>query len=506
MAGITSNEKPSPSYNNGNSPLSSQTASGEEAGRIARPKAWIYKPLKLGPLSLPWYASPPTQLTMVAFVCFLCPGMYNSLSGLGGGGQVDATAANNGSVALYSTFSVVGFFAGSIANRLGIRLTLSFGGLGYCIYIASLLSYNHNQNAGFVIFAGALLGVCAGLLWTAQGAIMMSYPNEGSKGRYISWFWMIFNLGAVIGSLIPLGQNFHSTANGVNDGTYIAFMVLTFAGACLAWTLVDSKHVQRADGSHVIVMKHPTWKSEILGLLETLRTDTYIILLFPMFFASNWFYTYQFNVVNLAKFNIRTRALNNTLYWLSQIVGAYIFGYALDVRRVSRPLKAKASWVVLLVITMVIWGGGYAWQKGYTRADTSPESVVKTDWKDPGYVGPMFLFMFYGFFDAAWQTSVYWYMGSLTNNGRKLANFAGFYKGIQSAGAAVIFRIDALKAPFMNEFASCWALLAGSLLFALPVILMKIRETVPTEEDLQFSDETLADVTGSSPGVMSEKA
>jgi MFS family permease len=44
--------------------------------------------------------------------------------------------------------------------------------------------------------------VCAGLLWCAQGAIMMSYPPEESKGRYISWFWMIFNLGAVIGSLV----------------------------------------------------------------------------------------------------------------------------------------------------------------------------------------------------------------------------------------------------------------------------------------------------------------
>jgi hypothetical protein len=36
------------------------------------------------------------------------------------------------------------------------------------------------------------------------GAIMMSYPPEGSKGRYISWFWMIFNLGAVIGSLVSI--------------------------------------------------------------------------------------------------------------------------------------------------------------------------------------------------------------------------------------------------------------------------------------------------------------
>jgi hypothetical protein len=32
------------------------------------------------------------------------------------------------------------------------------------------------------------------------------------------------------------------------------------------------------------------------------------------------------------------------------------------------------------------------------------------------------------------------FMGSLTNNSRKLANFAGFYKGIQSAGAAITWR------------------------------------------------------------------
>lgn len=85
-------------------------------------------------------------------------------------------------------------------------------------------------------------------------------------------------------------------------------------------------------------------------------------------------------------------------------------------------------------------------------------------------------------------------MGALTNNGRKLANFAGFYKGIQSAGAAIIFRIDALEAPYMNEFASCWGLLAGSLLIALPLILMKVRDTVPLEDDIKFSDESIEEV------------
>jgi len=205
MAEISSNEKGTTTQDV-NSPSLSHSAAAEMGGHIDQPRSWMYRPLQVGPLRLPWYASPSTQLTMVAFVCFMCPGMFNALSGLGGGGQVDATAANNGAVALYSTFSVVGFFAGSIANRLGIRLTLSIGGLGYSVYIASLLSYNHNGNAAFVIFAGALLGVCAGLLWTAQGAIMMSYPKEDSKGRYISWFWMIFNLGGVIGSLVSFSD------------------------------------------------------------------------------------------------------------------------------------------------------------------------------------------------------------------------------------------------------------------------------------------------------------
>ena len=185
-------------------------------------------------------------------------------------------------------------------------------------------------------------------------------------------------------------------------------MVLTFCGAALAWCLVDARHVQRADGSHVVLMKNPTWKSEVLGLLETLRTDSWVVFLFPMFIASNWFYTYQFNGVNLARFNVRTRALNGVLYWASQIIGAYVFGYALDVSGIQRSIRAKAVWVVLFVITMVVWGGGYAWQRQYTREETSAEDYMKMDWTTGGYAGPMFLYMFYGFYDAAWQTSVYW--------------------------------------------------------------------------------------------------
>jgi MFS family permease len=340
--------------------------------------------------------------------------MFNAVNGLGAGGQVDAKPADNANVALYATFSVVGFFAGTIANRLGIRLTLSFGGFGYGLYVGALLCYNHTQNSGFLIFAGAMLGVCAGLLWTAQGAIMMAYPPENSKGRYISWFWMIFNLGAVIGSLIPLGENLHvKEAKPVSDGTYIGFIVLMVVGATLGLILCNADAVVREDGSKVILMKNPTWKTELWGLVETFKTDPYVILLFPMFFASNWFYTYQFNGMNAAHFNLRTRALNNTLYWTSQIIGAFVFGYALDMHSIRRSIRAKACWTVLFAITMVIWGGGYAWQKQQVSrevANSDEYADNKLDFEDSGYIGPVFLYMFYGFYDAAWQTCIYWYV------------------------------------------------------------------------------------------------
>ena len=85
-------------------------------------------------------------------------------------------------------------------------------------------------------------------------------------------------------------------------------------------------------------------------------------------------------------------------------------------------------------------------------------------------------------------------MGALTNNSRKLANFAGFYKGIQSAGSAITWRLDDLKIAYMASFASNWGLIVGSLLFALPVILWKIEDSVSLEKDVAFTDETVAEV------------
>jgi hypothetical protein len=54
--------------------------------------------------------------------------------------------------------------------------------------------------------------------------------------------------------------------------------------------------------------------------------------------------------------------------------------------------------------------------------------------------------------------------------------------------------MDDKKISYMSMFASCWALLAGSLIVAAPVIWMKVKDTVDIEEDIKFSDELLEEV------------
>ena len=65
-----------------------------------------------------FYYNPYTQVFMLGFVCFMGPGLFNALNGLGGGGQITTTVSANANVALYSVFAVVAFFAGYVRSFL----------------------------------------------------------------------------------------------------------------------------------------------------------------------------------------------------------------------------------------------------------------------------------------------------------------------------------------------------------------------------------------------------
>lgn len=136
--------------------------------------------------------------------------------------------------------------------------------------MGALLNYNIRQTSGFVIAAGAILGVCAGLLWTAQGSLTLSYATEKTKGRLFALFWMIFNLGGVLGSAIELGLVYHSETNTVGNGVYIVFMTIAAVVSLVPATLVSPDRMIRSDGTRVIPPTHP---SESRSPLFNLRTS-----------------------------------------------------------------------------------------------------------------------------------------------------------------------------------------------------------------------------------------
>ncbi len=96
-------------------------------------------------------------------------------------------------------------------------------------------------------------------LWTAQGAVTMCYPTEDMKGRSFSVFWTIFQAGGVIGSIIPICLNWSSTAGNLNDGSYIAFIIIMLVGCCIPLLLLPSDKVIRTDGTQVVLPPMPTW-------------------------------------------------------------------------------------------------------------------------------------------------------------------------------------------------------------------------------------------------------
>lgn len=201
---------------------------------------------------------------------------------------------------------------------------------------------------------------------------------------------------------VPLTTNLNalSGAKAVSDNTYIAFMVLMVMGTLLSLLVCDAQQVRREDGSHIILMKNPTWKSEIVGLWNTLSTDKYIVCLFPMFFVSNFFYTYQFNGVNQARFTVRADALNNLFYWFFQIVGAFGTGFLLDRLPLRRSTRAWCALLGLFIYTMVVWGGGQVFEKH--------DYKKPIDWNQKEYAGAFVLYISYGCYDATWQLCVYW--------------------------------------------------------------------------------------------------
>lgn len=353
------------------------------------------------------------------------------------------------------------------------------------IYSAAMWVYDRKQVSAFVVAAGAILGCLASFFWSAQGAIMMSYPEEKDKGKFVAIFWALFNCGGILGSFIALILNLQNTTGGVSTGTYTAFVIVMGIGVMFSMTLANPSSVVREDGTPIAIAKSAHWTEELKGAMSVWK-EWRMLALIPAFLASNWFYAYQFRV-NSIYFDPSTRALNDLMYWALQVIGAIMIGYLLDCERFSRRNRGLLALGILFVLLNLIWAGGFAFQLTFEADYKDP-----IHWDHERFGGPFFLFILYGFSDAVYQTYLYWLMGAMSNDPALLARYAGFYKAVQSAGAATAFGIDASPILLRWECLICWSMVCVSF----PLIFLvanKITETniVSTKLDEVWNEDVI---------------
>jgi hypothetical protein len=82
----------------------------------------------------------------------------------------------------------------------------------------------------------------------------------------------------------------------------------------------------------------------------------------------------------------------------------------------------------------------------------------------------------------------------MSNDPFKLARMAGYYKGVQSAGSAISFGMDAVSTPFIGEILLSWLL----LLVSLPLCALVLWYTKETN----YEDEKITRVEDVSEGAM----
>ncbi|EPX75279.1 membrane transporter [Schizosaccharomyces octosporus yFS286] len=390
------------------------------------------------------------QNFIASCILFCCPGIYLAVTGLGaGGGHPSAFhLADVTNTLLYALYSVFGWCGGPLLKFVGPRWALAIGATGYPIYISGLWYYDRTGKQGFTIFTGAYLGVAAAFLWSAAAYVGLAYSCLHQKSQFISIQWSILALGSTVGSFIAFGLNYRSKSNGVPGAVYIIFIVIMFMAVLLATFLMkDPSSVKKSDGSSALPPKETKFLQEFKGLL-TAAKDWRLLALLPAAFASQSTVPWQTHL-NSYYFSLRTRSLNNVLYWCIQLFLPHLLTAILDTKRFRRINRGLFGLSIQAVILIVTFSGELSWiiKNKIDLHQTSPN----LDWSDPGYGKAIVLYMLMGAQYSTCVISLQWCVSLVVNDPTMYASYAGLYKGTTAAGLCVSFGIDAAGVSFRNQ-------------------------------------------------------
>ncbi|KAL4885145.1 major facilitator superfamily domain-containing protein [Aspergillus karnatakaensis] len=401
-----------------------------------------------------WYRRVFFQATVVGLCAFLAPGLYNAMQSTGAGGQQSpylVMAANS----VLGVMMVVTCSLGSVvANRVGLKNALIFGTTGYCVYAAALYTNNRYGNEWFVYLGATACGITAGVFWAAEGAIMIGYPVDSQRGRYLAYWLAYRNGGSIVGGIINLAfSEFpfffpHIDYSGKSTGkldwrTYIVFVALQCMAPLAALLLSPPEKVQRADGQKVKTAERVSTLCELKEIGKILiRKD--FLLMFPFFFYATFLLSYAGSYLTLY-FSVRARALASLISALAQITANFFFGTFLDWQRFTLNQRARYSYIFMMALFGGTWIWGAVVQSGYGRQSEPPT----LDWADSGFGrGWGFYILMQVNFALAYNYG-YWLAGYVARGPAEIIRLTSTVRAVEAAGGAVASGLSSTSAPLI---------------------------------------------------------
>lgn len=378
------------------------------------------------------------QVILMGIIFCCIPGAFNSITGLHSG--IQARYTQLGYAILYFVFALGSLIAPALVNKFGPRAMMFAGGGFYVLFSLSLLLAGpmHIVPEIVVTVCAASVGIGAAVLWTGNGAMLLSYPTESTKASYFTTFWVIFNLGAVIGGIQSFVTNLSKTVGSDESAaasTFWIYIGMAIFGTILVWALRPLDQVQREDGTKCENPESLSLGQEIRGMIS-MFTSGPVLALIPLFVYSNWFYSYQLTVFSGHVFTPAASGLASAFYWGAQMVGAKNLGWFLDRPNMTPARRACISISASIAVIVVSWVWGLFANATY---HVGSKDSISYEYDEPQFVQACALMTVWGYCDALVQTWCYWVMTQLYTTPADLGRIVGIFKFTQSSANAAAF-------------------------------------------------------------------
>lgn len=389
-----------------------------------------------------------TQGIILSTVTSLLPGTaWNGMLGLATSKELTQAKHIGGGI-LYVLFALSSLVAPAIVNTFGPRLSLFLSGSTYVVFCFSmLLAAGYSAIPVWVVTVTmSIVGLGAGVLWTAQGMMTLTYPTQKEKGRYQTTFWVILNLSATVLGIYTWLTNKDGPGT-LSTATWWTLCVMAVVGLGLIAFLAPLQDVVRSDGTMCEAPEPKSIREEIHGMRKVMM-DKRVMALFPLFLYSNWFYAYELTSFSGTVFDAGASGLASAIFWGSQMIGAKCLDVILVHGQMAARKRAFISITMCFVLIAISWVWGL-WANSHYNADAAArdEDFPRVSWNDAEAPMAFALMGVWGFCDALVQNWVYWIVTQLYKNPADMGRMVGVFKAVQSLASSVSFFIGSALLP-----------------------------------------------------------